>query len=153
MLIRREYAPAKSPTSFSNGGGMAYGLRRSSSRIASALGRKPERDNFLASIGSLAGIDQRPGHQRIVLRHFLTGVFNPVRIDRRMPGIDRRYNVSSTARQSFSETRTAFCALPAIMIGRYERAVSAMSSSNFRLAIWAATVMEGLYHVGRQTKR
>ena len=42
----------------------------------------------------LVGVTQRPIHQRSSLRHFDTRVFNPRRMDARMPGIESRCRVS-----------------------------------------------------------
>lgn len=51
------------------------------------------RDLFRIAPG-LIGIDKRPTHQSRSGLHFSTGVFNPLAIDSRMPGIDVRYSVS-----------------------------------------------------------
>ncbi len=49
MLIRREYAPARSPTSFSNGGGVWKGFSANSFSNCSAFGFSPAASSFLAS--------------------------------------------------------------------------------------------------------
>ena len=38
----------------------------------------------------LVGIDKRPPHQSSPFLHFFTGVFNPLIIEERIPGIDNR---------------------------------------------------------------
>src|ERR1700693_4200359 len=49
MLRRREYAPARSPTSFSKGGGLRLGFTRRISSKSSTLPRRPPRAIFRAS--------------------------------------------------------------------------------------------------------
>ncbi len=49
MLIRREYAPARSPTSFSYGGGVWNGFASMTFSNCSAFGLSPAASNFLES--------------------------------------------------------------------------------------------------------
>jgi len=55
-----------------------------------------------------------PTHQTRAVDDLLRGSFNPLRIEARMPEMDRRYNVSWMLLQSSSETNTALPRLPVI---------------------------------------
>lgn len=96
MLMRLEYAPERSPTSFSQGGGLRRGSERRISSSASAFFFRPLRASFFASFwacvvkttrqGRLPAANYQPGFSDV----FERGVFRPFRIEARIPGIDRR---------------------------------------------------------------
>ena len=69
---------------------------------------------FLRVFFRLLRENQSPTHQPGSSSHFSTGVFSPFLIDSRIPCIEARYKVSSIARQSSSEIRTAEFLLPTI---------------------------------------
>ena len=111
MVMRREKAPGRSPTSFSNGGGVWYGSSRRTSRSAWAFGFRPAAASFFASLLGLLGVEQPPAHQSSLSSSSSTGVAMPSRMDSRMPGSETRYSVSWTARQSSSRDQHRAAAL------------------------------------------
>ena len=94
--------------------------------------------NLFGVLLSLSGIDEFPFHQSSSVEHFSTGVLRPRTIDFRIPGTERRYNVSSIARQSSSEMRTAELFFPIILIGSCD--FSDSSRSSFIFAFLASIV-------------
>ncbi len=96
MLMRREYAPERSPTSFSNGGGLRRGSDRRTSSNSSAFFLRPLLASFRASFWAGAvkttlpfrfgSATYQPGFSEV----FDRGVFKPLRIEALMPGIESR---------------------------------------------------------------
>ena len=58
------------------------------------LGLKTRPRKLFRIAPGLMGIDKRPAHQSRSALHLSAGVFNPLTIDSRIPGIDVRYSVS-----------------------------------------------------------
>src|SRR6266702_4161282 len=83
---------------------------------------------FLCVFCCLWRIDDAPrAHQSSDFRHSRTEVFNPFRIEARIPGIERRWSVSWMACQSFIESSTASARFPVICTGSLVTAASSMS--------------------------
>jgi len=68
-------------------------------------------------LSRLSGKEKLPPYHPGVFAQRFRGVRRPCRMDSRMPGMETRYRVSMTARQSSSETRTALARLPVIWMG------------------------------------
>src|SRR5664279_2284676 len=85
------------------------------------------RSQLLRVLLSLLRVDESPAHQRSSPSSSSAGVAMPSMMDSRMPGMDTRYRVSCTARQSSSPTRTALPRLPVIWTGSCESDTSSRS--------------------------
>ena len=100
--MRRERAPERSPTSFSNGGGELKRVDRDRSEKDQAFSLRPLLASFFASRtacrvkttphGSRGSLPGRSSilHQLSFFTAFESGSAMPSRIDSRMPGIDSR---------------------------------------------------------------
>jgi hypothetical protein len=82
---------------------------------------------FLGVLLGLPGVEKPPAHQLSSVVDLLSGSFSPLRIDSRIPGIERRWRVSWMLRQSSSDTKTALFRLPVIWTGTCEAAASSTS--------------------------
>lgn len=94
MLMRREYAPARSPTGFVV---PRRGLKRipfDDSEQFRSLILEAGRGEFLRIFLGLPGVHQPPGHQSSSVELDSMGSSMPSLIDSRMPGMDSRNSVS-----------------------------------------------------------
>src|SRR5664280_1872395 len=78
-------------------------------------------------LARLLRVEQAPAHQPGSSSSSSDGVAMPSRMDSRIPGIETRYSVSCTARQSSSETSTALPRLPVICTGSCDCETSSRS--------------------------
>ena len=109
------------------------------------FGAQVRRRNFFCVFTGLFRKNNPPTHHSTSSLHCSIGVFNPSIIDSRIPGILRRYNVSSTARQSSSESKTALARLPVIKTGSWVAATS--SNRLYSLALASVAVNVGIFHL------
>jgi len=99
ILICRENAPARSPTSFSYGGGFWNGFSWRMSNKRCTLSRKPACSILLASFRACFALclfceGECPSHcyasDQTFVKHSSGGVCKPSRMDSRIPGTERR---------------------------------------------------------------
>ena len=94
MLMRREYAPARSPTSFSKGGGAPSRIHAKNLEQVLDLAAKTASSDLSGVFLRLLREYDPPGadalYQPAFSEVFESGVRKPFRIDSRMPGIERR---------------------------------------------------------------